>query len=234
MPDGLFPSQVGKVLRPHQIEAIQLTKSSFLGKGNRRVLLQGPVGFGKTLVAAEIIKAALAKGNQVIFTAPQVNLIEQTVAAFEAEGIRDVGVMQGNHPRTDPLARVQVASVQTLARRRIPDAALVIADEAHIRANVIEELMAQRPDVYFLGLSATPCCGALHAGRFCPSCGAERKPFSVVKHGDGELVEITGNKTRAPAMSEKRDRLAGLLWIARERRYDRGWAAQKFRTWHGT
>ena len=51
MLDGLFPSQERKVLRPHQVEAIRLVKSS-LGKGNRRVVLQGPVGFGKTLVAA--------------------------------------------------------------------------------------------------------------------------------------------------------------------------------------
>jgi DNA repair protein RadD len=64
--------------------------------------------------------------------------------------------MQANHPRTNRLARVQVASVQTLAKRDIPNAALVILDEAHIRATVIERLMAERPDVYFVGLSATP------------------------------------------------------------------------------
>jgi superfamily II DNA or RNA helicase len=78
------------------------------------------------------------------------------VSAFESEGIRDIGVMQANHPRTDTLARVQVASVQTLARREIPEAELVIVDECHQRAKVIEELMRDRPDVYFIGLSATP------------------------------------------------------------------------------
>ena len=80
-----------------------------------------------------IIEGALAKGNSVIFTAPILTLIDQTVAAFEAEGLHGIGVMQANHPRTDPLARVQVASVQTLARRGVPHAALVIVDEAHIR-----------------------------------------------------------------------------------------------------
>ena len=63
MLDGLFPSQERKILRPHQVEAIRLVRSS-LGKGNRRVVLQGPVGFGKTLVAARIIEGALAKGNR--------------------------------------------------------------------------------------------------------------------------------------------------------------------------
>lgn len=144
-----------KELRPHQERAITLVRSS-LAKGNRRVVVQGPTGFGKTLVAAKIIEGALAKSNRVIFTAPAVSLIDQTVGAFEAEGISGIGVLQASHPRTNPLARVQVASVQTLSRRDIPTAALVIVDECHIRATVIEKLMAERPDVFFIGLSATP------------------------------------------------------------------------------
>lgn len=150
----LLPSH-RKELRPHQVEAIRLVKSS-LGSGNRRVILQGPVGFGKTLVAARIIEGALSKGNRVIFTAPMISLIDQTVAAFEAEGIREIGVMQANHPRTDRSARVQVASVQTLSRREVPQAALVIVDEAHIRNRRVEALMEQRPDAFFIGLTATP------------------------------------------------------------------------------
>ncbi len=144
-----------KELRPHQVRAIAMLRSS-LAKGARRVVVQGPTGFGKTLVAAKIIEGALEKGNRVIFTAPAVSLIDQTVSAFEAEGIRGIGVMQASHPRTNSLARVQVASVQTLSRREIPTAALVIVDECHIRAAVIESLMAERPDVFFVGLSATP------------------------------------------------------------------------------
>lgn len=144
-----------KTLRPHQERAIALVRQS-LGSGNRRVVLQGPVGFGKTLVAARIIEGALSKGNRVVFTAPQISLIDQTVTAFEAEGIRDIGVMQANHPRTNPLAQVQVASVQTLQRRGIPQAALVIVDEAHMQFSEINRLMAERPDVFFVGLTATP------------------------------------------------------------------------------
>jgi DNA repair protein RadD len=155
MLDGLFPIQERKTLRPHQVRAIEGLRAS-LGKGNRRVVLQGPVGFGKTLVAARVIEGALAKGNSVVFTAPMISLIDQTVDAFEAEGVRDIGVMQANHPRTNRLARVQIASVQTLARRDIPNAALVIVDEAHIRSAVIDKLMADRPDVFFVGLTATP------------------------------------------------------------------------------
>lgn len=144
-----------KELRPHQSRAIEMLRSS-LAQGNRRVVIQGPTGFGKTLTAAKIIEGALAKNNRVIFTAPAVSLIDQTVSAFEDEGITGIGVMQASHPRTDALAQVQVASVQTLARREIPEAALVIVDECHIRSAVIEKLMDERGDVYFVGLSATP------------------------------------------------------------------------------
>lgn len=144
-----------KDLRPHQAKAIQMIRNS-LAQGNRKVVIEAATGFGKTLTAAKVIEGALAKGNRVIFTAPAVSLIDQTVEAFENEGIRDIGVMQANHPRTDPLARVQVASVQTLARREIPEASLVIVDECHLRAKVLEELMQAREDVFFIGMSATP------------------------------------------------------------------------------
>lgn len=151
----MFGNHQHKTLRPHQEQAIALLRSS-LGKGNRRVVVQMPTGAGKTVTAAEIIKGALSKGNECIFTAPAVSLIGQTVESFEAQGIRDIGVMQGNHPRTNALAKVQIATVQTLARREIPKAALIIVDEAHIRADVIDRMMAEREDVFFVGLSATP------------------------------------------------------------------------------
>lgn len=156
MPD-LFGQALAnrKELRPHQEKALALLRQS-LRSGNRRVVVQMPTGAGKTLTAARIIEGALAKGNDVIFTAPMISLIDQTVDAFEAEGIRGIGVMQANHPRSDRFARVQVASIQTLARREIPKAALVVVDECHIRAEVIDKLMAERPDVFFVGLSATP------------------------------------------------------------------------------
>ena len=144
-----------KELRPYQVEAIRLIKQSF-GKGLKRVVCQMPTGAGKTLTAAKIIEGALAKGNRVIFTAPAISLIDQTVTAFENEGLVGIGVMQANHPRTDRDAPIQVASVQTLARREIPNAALVIVDEAHIRSEAVEKMMAERNDVFFVGLSATP------------------------------------------------------------------------------
>ena len=152
---GAEDTQAKKTLRPYQVETIRLVRQSF-GKGFHRVVIQAPTGFGKTLVATKIIEGAGDKGNRVIVTVPTISLIDQTVSAFEAEGITGIGVMQANHPRTDPMAKIQVASIQTLARRDIPKAALVIVDECHIRSKVIEALMQKRPDVFFIGLSATP------------------------------------------------------------------------------
>lgn len=151
----MFHEPSRKTLRKHQERALELVKTSAF-RGSSRIVCQMPTGAGKTVTASRFIEGALAKGNRVIFTAPAVSLIDQTVSAFENEGIRDIGVMQANHPRTDALARVQVASVQTLARREIPEASLIIVDECHLRAKVIEELMDSREDVFFIGLSATP------------------------------------------------------------------------------
>jgi DNA repair protein RadD len=153
--NDMFRPHSPKSLRPHQEKAIHLIRQSLV-RGNKRVVCQAPTGFGKTLTAAKIIEGSLAKGNKVIFTAPAVSLINQTMDAFMAEGITDIGAMQANNPRTNPMARVQVASVQTLARREIPSASLVIVDECHIRSEAVIQMMRDREDVYFIGLSATP------------------------------------------------------------------------------
>jgi DNA repair protein RadD len=119
-------------------------------------MLQAPTGFGKTLTAAHIIRRALAKGKRATFVLPAISLIDQTAAAFEAEGIDCIGVMQSIHERTDRSQPVQVCSVQTLARRKRPDVDLVIVDEAHQLHKEIFKWMADRPNMIFIGMSATP------------------------------------------------------------------------------
>jgi superfamily II DNA or RNA helicase len=119
-------------------------------------MLQAPTGFGKTLTAAHIIQRALDKGKRVAFTVPALSLIEQTVEAFEAEGIRCIGVVQGIHERTDRDQPLQVCSIQTVARRKRPDVDLVIVDEAHQLNREIFRWMKDCPGIPFIGLSATP------------------------------------------------------------------------------
>ena len=162
MTGGLFSAPVTprtgpRPLRPYQEHALEALRRS-LASGHKRPMLQGPTGFGKTLTAAHIIRRALDKGNRVIFTVPALSLIDQTVAAFEAEGIYCVGVMQADHERTDQTQPVQVCSVQTLARRQKPDAGVVIIDEAHLMHKSVHAWMADSDwaKVPFIGLSATP------------------------------------------------------------------------------
>jgi len=142
-------------LRDHQSDAIRMLRQS-LASGHKRPMLQAPTGFGKTLTAAAVIQMALDKGNRVCFTVPAISLIDQTLDEFRAEGITDIGVIQADHPAVDWMARVQIASVQTLARRALPDTDMVLVDEAHQAFKVIFNWMADRPKLPFVGLSATP------------------------------------------------------------------------------
>jgi DNA repair protein RadD len=146
-----------RALRPYQTHAIEMLRQS-LGSGKRRPVLQAPTGFGKTRLGAEVVDRALAKQKRVIFTVPVLSLVDQTVQAFWEEGIRDVGVIQGTHAMTDWSRPIQVASVQTLQRRRLPEADLAIIDECHRWFDYYGQWMADpawhsRP---FIGLSATP------------------------------------------------------------------------------
>lgn len=127
-----------------------------VGAGRRRPLLQMPTGAGKTETAVKIIQRALAKSKRVVFVVPAIELIDQTVARLAKYGVTTVGVIQADHPGTDPQQPVQVASVQTLSRRRLPDTDLVIVDEAHKIFKIIKTWMEERTTLPFIGLSATP------------------------------------------------------------------------------
>ena len=144
-------------LRDYQKLTIEKLRQS-LSSGKRRPVVQAPTGAGKTVIAAEIVNMARNRGKKVIFTVPFLSLINQTVDRFVQNGIFDVGVMQGQHELTDSSQPVQVCSVQTLARRKIPKADLVIVDEAHISFKLYDQWMNDPDwaDVPFVGLTATP------------------------------------------------------------------------------
>ena len=71
------------------------------------------------------------------------------------QGIPQPGIMQADHPWTNPGKRLQIASVQTLARRSVPDVDLVIVDEAHLQYSVICKLM-EETSIPVIGLSGSP------------------------------------------------------------------------------
>ena len=134
---------VSAVLRPHQVGLVDKIDAA-IADGRRRIVAQAPTGFGKTIVAAALTARAIDQGPHVIFTVPALSLIDQTVEKFYAEGVRDVGVIQANHVLTNYARPIQVASVQTLQRRDIPAADLVIIDEVHRWFDFYDEV-AERP-----------------------------------------------------------------------------------------
>jgi superfamily II DNA or RNA helicase len=145
------------ILRPHQAE-LRDRLYQLVNAGQRRIVAQAVTGFGKTILGADIARTAVDDGKRVIFVVPALSLIDQTVEKFYDNGVRDLGVIQANHPLTNYARPVQIASAQTLMRREIPHADVVMIDEVHRWFDFYTEWLAapRWRDVPFIGLSATP------------------------------------------------------------------------------
>jgi superfamily II DNA or RNA helicase len=141
-------------LRPHQEKAVEMLRDS-LRQGLKRPVLAAPCSFGKTTVASHLIQNAVAKGKRCYFIVDRVELIDQASERFTEDGI-DHGVMQGDHPMTDPTKQVQVATIQTISRRRTQDFDFGIIDECHVLHKTHIDYMKAYDNIPFIGLSATP------------------------------------------------------------------------------
>ena len=144
----------------YQYAAIKSLRNGF-ANGYSRQMVQAPTGSGKTKIAAALAESAIRKGNRVGFLVPRISLIDQTASSFHAEGLTDIGVVQGDHPAYNPYAQLQICSVDTLLRRykngdTYPNLQVVIIDEAHEQRQFIWRWMKDRPNTTFIGLSATP------------------------------------------------------------------------------
>jgi DNA repair protein RadD len=147
----------GNSLRPYQSDLLAEIDRA-LADGCRRIMVQLATGGGKTVVAGAIAEKCQQACQRAIFTVPALSLIDQTVERFYSLGVRDVGVIQADHALTNYARQIQVASVQTLQRRHIPDADLVMIDEAHRWFEFYAKWMKnpEWSNVPFIGLSATP------------------------------------------------------------------------------
>jgi DNA repair protein RadD len=141
-------------LRPHQETAIEMLRASF-AQGKHRPILAAPCSFGKTTVASYLIQSAIGKGKRCAFIVDRVELLDQAGERFAADGI-DFGVMQGDHPMTDPRKQVQIATIQTLNRRRLQDFDFIIVDECHTIHQAHIKYMETFDAIPVIGLSATP------------------------------------------------------------------------------
>jgi DNA repair protein RadD len=144
-------------LRDDQAKAVDDLRAAFK-RGRKAPLLVAPTAFGKTVVGAWIIRSAIALGNEVLFCAGRVELIDQTVATLARSGVTDVRVIQADRDIGPASAPVTVASIDTLRAREITtQAKLLILDEAHHgAARTWRAVTEKAPGAMLLGLSATP------------------------------------------------------------------------------
>lgn len=142
--------------RDYQIELIEKSRA-IARSGIRRLLLVLPTGGGKTVVAAQIINGAVARGSRVLFLAHRQELIQQTSEKLDILGV-DHGIIQADHWRRRPALPVQVASVPTLVNRELHvEPNLVFIDESHrARASSYQTIVDRYPQAFVIGLTATP------------------------------------------------------------------------------
>ena len=142
-------------LYEHQKTMVTETRSA-LGK-HKSVILRSPTGSGKTVCAAFITQATVAKGNTVLFCVHRRELIKQSIKTFDDCGIRH-GLIAAGFPY-NPLQQVHIASINTLARRmeKIRKPSLIIIDEAHHAISESwKKVISYFSSSHVVGLSATP------------------------------------------------------------------------------
>lgn len=126
-------------------------------RGNRRVLMQAATGSGKTIMAAEILRRAMAKGSTTWFIVPRKELLRQTSKTYDQFNIRRSFIASGMKYKP---CQNHIASMQTLNRRLdslvAPDMAVI--DETHYGGQQLGAIIdwLNEAGTYIIGLSATP------------------------------------------------------------------------------
>ena len=142
-------------LRPHQISILNKLRAGF-ANGHRAQILYAPCGAGKTEIAVSMMDGSQRKGRRNAMVVDLKLLCAQTSARLAKYNI-DHGVMQSGHWRNRPYERIQICSAQTLEKRgSFPGLKLMIVDEAHQTRKQTMEFIKNNPDVFVVGLTATP------------------------------------------------------------------------------
>lgn len=124
-------------------------------EGHKNQMLMAPTGAGKTYLGLRIAQKAIKQGKRATFLCDRITLIDQTSRRADEYGLRDHGVIQGDHYRQDWSRPLQIASVQTIESRGWPKTDVLIVDEAHTQREVWVKY-AQESEARVIGLSATP------------------------------------------------------------------------------
>jgi superfamily II DNA or RNA helicase len=148
-------------LRPYQQQLVTDIRLQYQ-LGHRKVLMVLSTGGGKTCIFSHIAQAAAKKGNRICILVHRAELLDQASRSLSSMSVQH-GLIQANRAM-DLSAPVQVASVQTLARRlhKLPRDffQLVIIDEAHhSNAGTWARTLEHFHQAHLLGVTATPCRG---------------------------------------------------------------------------
>ncbi len=152
-------------LRPRQVEAINKLYQA-MRDGYRRIVFTLPTGAGKSVIAAHLCQVAVQNDRRVLFVTNRRLLVTQMFERAGEYGIDNGVVMAGFSGNSR--SPIQIASIQTLhsrymhdrlgspTSRELPDADLLIIDEAHQQIEQYVQLMARYPNAKVVGLTATP------------------------------------------------------------------------------
>ena len=146
-------------LRDYQNESILAVHDAWRA-GKRRVILCAPTGSGKRIVAVWWAARALGQGKRTLVVTDRRQLVFQMAEELRINDL-DHGIVMGEvSPNQE--ADVQVASIQTLRSRHLadghglPEADLLIVDEAHKDSNGYAALFELMSHALTVGLTATP------------------------------------------------------------------------------
>ncbi len=140
-------------LREYQSLCVEELRKN-IRAGIRSQILASMVGSGKTVMAAFLLRECWKNQRRGIFIVDRISLLQQTSAVLDKYGIPH-GIIQSGNSRWKPGELIQVASVQTLAKRGWPESALTIIDESHC-IHATHKRMIETAKGITIGLTATP------------------------------------------------------------------------------
>lgn len=171
--------------RPYQQDIINKTLET-----TKSTLIQLPTGGGKTIISKEIAIGLINKFNKkILFIAPKIVLMEQTLETFKALKPQKV---HGSNNKFDKEHHILISTLQTASRRNSLSPDVIIIDEVHFgyEKKMLNKIMEYNPNARIIGLSATPF----------DENGYPFKGFDVIIN-DYDLVYMIKNKYLVPLRS---------------------------------
>ena len=177
-------------LREHQQEIVKKIYEGFEA-GHRCQLLWGVTGLGKTEISIKIMQDFAAQYKTAAMVMDRIVLVDQTSLRLTKYGI-DHGVMQANHWRYRPHERIQVCSIQTLAKRsrkKSPD--LLIIDECFTAGTKVSTPYGEK-DIDKVGLGDVVLTQAGY-GVVEAVSAKNSDDLYLLEFDDGTTITCTGN-----------------------------------------